>query len=467
MHFAQAMEQAKRGHVRKAIELAEQAADCDPHYLECRRWLARSYEELDERHHASRHLQQILHTDGEDGEAWAALERVDASAAARLRRMTEIGPDPFVARRQRSAEGLGALDDLDDGLGGDLVAEDEGGWGGGGGDDEEFEDLEQTAGEFVEEEEPLPAGDRESFETLGGEEEPEEAGTTAPAMAVEIGAPQPWEHEQDRPYREKMLADPTLGPVIQAVRESWESPDNWLSVLGTCAHASPQGHKELWEAVNAASSVLQAPELAVLIVPEGSPHSVPVRESERELAFNTGLSRCMEGAQLVFAVARTIGVLLSGATPFLHTALLATDRSITVLGECEEAIKEYVWDLAGQSFDRQPREQRQRSAALAHAWQMRCVLSCDRAGLLACGNVEAACDAIARMCCRTAMQASQTSWRSLVEKHKGEDPGALANIPVKEDPCYSEGYAFYRIQVLRWWSTTDEYKGLAGRYRAD
>ena len=59
------------------------------------------------------------------------------------------------------------------------------------------------------------------------------------------------------------------------------------------------------------------------------------------------------------------------------------------------------------------------------------------------------------------------TWRSLLAKYKGQDPGKLAAIPVKEDPCYSEGYAVYRIQMIRWWFTTDEYKALAGKYRAD
>lgn len=464
LHFTHAMQQAKRGHIHKAVELAEEAVECDPAFLDARRWLAETYEQLDEPRKASRHLQEIIHRRRDDQDAWAALERVDPGAAARLKRVSEIGPDPFVAQR-RGAALVGELGDMDDLAGEgivqpeyseDLLVPEE--------DSEELlGDMEEVAADAVEEE-PVAAGaPAAELESLGGEEpEPEKS-----SEETRIGEPQPWEHEEDRPYRDKMLQDPLLSNVIHQVRESWEPLDGWRPVLDICAHAGRQTHKALWATVDEVCRVLNFPEPMVLIVPEGNPHLVPIRETELEIAYNTGLMRCMEGAQLVFAVARGIAILLSGATAFYQATLLVTDRSPIVLSECEEAIKEYLWDIVGTWFESHAKEQKQHAAALAHAWQMRCVLSCDRAGLLACGNVEAACDAVARMTCRSAAQAQQMNWRVLLEKYKGQDPGKLAAIPIKEDPSYSEPYAVYRIQMLRWWFTTDEYKTLAGKYRAD
>ena len=87
-----------------AKKLGEEAIEVDPHYKEARRWLAETYEELGENHLASRHLQELLHGAPPEDEAWEALERVDPTAAARLRRVAEIGPDPFVARRKQAAQ---------------------------------------------------------------------------------------------------------------------------------------------------------------------------------------------------------------------------------------------------------------------------------------------------------------------------------------------------------------------------
>ena len=39
-------------------------------------------------------------------------------------------------------------------------------------------------------------------------------------------------------------------------------------------------------------------------------------------------------------------------------------------------------------------------------------------------------------------------------------PNELAAIPITHDPWTDPRYAAYRIQMLRWWATTDEYNKL-------
>ncbi len=467
--FMRAVQQAERGHLHKAVELAEEAIDADPSYTECRKWLAETYEKLDEPRKASRHLQEIIHRNREDQEAWAALERVDPAAAARLRRVAEIAPDPFVARRKRSAEELVGLDDMDEVV---EVAESPVGV-----SEENFvpserhDDLIADMDEVVEEEpeEHVPSAEAAAMiEDIVAEDEAGPAATADEGPRLQP-PPEPrlWEHEQDRPYRDKMEQDELLSTVLRNVRESWQEPESWMAVLETVAHASRTTYKQLWDAAEVARRVLGAPEPVLYVAPESSPHSLPLREPEFEIVVHTGLVRAMTPTQLVFCVGRCMSMFLSGHVPYFHATLLATDRSVLILGSCEEAVKEFLWDLIGGWFESHPKEQRHRAAALAHAWQLRCELSCDRAGLLACGNLEAACDAIARMTAKSAAQAAQLSWRSLVAKYKDYDAGKLAAIPIEQDPRYSEPYAVYRIRMLRWWFTTDEYKQLASRYRTD
>ncbi|MBC7287753.1 MAG: hypothetical protein H5T86_06855, partial [Armatimonadetes bacterium] len=410
--------------------------------------------------------QEIIHRNKNDDDAWAALERVDPAAAQRLRRVAEIAPDPFVARRKRSAEELAGLEDMDEiadvarspvGVSEEnFVPTDD--------HEELIAEIEEVAAEP--EETPLRTG--QGRDLIEWEEEADDAAApaheNAHASAID---PSMWQHEQDQPYRAKMDQDELLSTVLRAVRESWQEPGSWQPVLDTVAHASHTTYKQLWDAAEAARSVLGGPEPVCLIAPEGSPHALPLREPETEIAVHTGLLRAMTPAQLVFCLGRCLGMFLAGHVPYFHATLMATDRPARVLGACEQAAKEFLWDLIGSWFESHAKPLRQHAAALAHAWQLRCELSCDRAGLLACGNLEAACDAIARMTARTAAQASQLSWRSLVTKYKDHDAGKLAAIPVEEDPRYSERYAVYRIRMLRWWFTTDQYKNLAGRYRTD
>ncbi|MCX7599562.1 MAG: zinc metalloprotease HtpX [Armatimonadetes bacterium] len=466
--FLRAMEQAQRGHLDRAIELAEEAVEYDDTFLEARRWLAEVYEQIDDRRQASRHLQALIHANKDDEKAWQDLERVDPNAAARLKRVAELGPDPFVAARQAAAH----LEDLLEDVHG--VEEEPGE------EAEPYEDFATHTATTKEEAMALLAEDEETEEPRAAEPrkpsaEAEEMLEQEPAgppgargrAEVIVGDLQPWEYEQDRPYRQKFLEDHILAEVVRRIEETWEDPDQWQTVLADCAHASKQTHTVLFAAADEVVAVLGGPAPMLLIAPEGIPHIIPIRQPEFEIAAATGLLRVLQGAQLVFAVGRCYSYFLSGNVALLHATLVATDRPPTVMGICEQAAKEYLWDIAGSWFESQSKPERERAAGLAHAWQLRCELSADRAGLLACGNVEAACDAIAKMSQHTAQQAAGMTWRALLEKHKDKDPAQLAAIPVKQDPRYSDCYAVYRIRAIRWWATTDQYKALAAQYRRD
>lgn len=467
--FARALEQAHRGHLDRAIELAEEAVEYDETFLDARRWLAEAYEQIDDRRQASRHLQAIIHANKDDEKAWQDLERVDPNAAARLKRVAELGPDPFVAARQAVAAHLDDL--LEDVHGVEEEAVEEA---------EPYEDFATHTATTREEAMSLLVEDEEVREEAAAEPEKStaeakemvesEPGSTpaAPARAeAVVGGPQPWEYEQDRPYRQKFLENPVLAEVVRRIEETWEDPDQWQPVLADCAHASRQTHTALFAAAEESVAVLGGPAPMLLIAPESIPHIIPIRAPELEIATATGLLRALQGAQLVFAVGRCYSYFLSGNVALLHATLVATDRPPTSMGICEQAAKEYLWDIAGSWFESQPKPERERAANLAHAWQLRCELSADRAGLLACGNVEAACEAIAKMSQHTVQQAAGITWRSLVEKHKDKDPAQLAAIPIKQDPRYNEAYAVYRIRAIRWWATTEQYKALAARYRRD
>ncbi len=469
--FEKALQEAERGHIDRAMQLAVEALEFDADFIECRRWLAERYEERGELRKASRQLQEILYRRRSDHAAWEALERIDPQAAARIRRVAEIGPDPFVARRKVDLGEIG------------LIA-----------------DMEEVVQEAPQEEEPVIEPDPEHLALIGDAEELEEAAEPAleepqvsaerreqilreilaetepeaeeeqeeePEPVMEEAPPQPWEYEQDRPYREKMMANELLKTVHDRIVGTYPDHDRWRQVLDACTHAREATHKELWAAAREAAQVLGAPEPELFLVAEGKPHSVALRPTEREIAVSTGVLRAMEGAMLTFVLGRLIGMHVSGCTPLFMTALLATDRPSTLMGACEDALREFLWDVVGDWFESHSREQRQSAAALAHAWQLRCELTADRAGLLACGNLEAACNAIARMTRRSAAQAEDFTWQALQAELKGEDARSLADIPVKEDPRYNAKYGLYRIKMLRWWFTTDQYKQLAERLRGD
>ena len=107
-----------------------------------------------------------------------------------------------------------------------------------------------------------------------------------------------------------------------------------------------------------------------------------------------------------------------------------------------------------------PNEEVLSLAKIAHAWEQRLVLSADRAGLLACRDAAAACRAIAVLVTGPD-GASNVTVADLLARFKDVPPNELAAISLAHDPWTDPQYAAYRIQMLRWWATTDDYKRLA------
>jgi len=147
-------------------------------------------------------------------------------------------------------------------------------------------------------------------------------------------------------------------------------------------------------------------------------------------------------------------MLLVGHVPFIQMTMLTLERTPRSITDVEIDMLELLkhehsgWDAGVH------REDRIKLGALCHAWQQRGELTADRGGLLCCGHLETACNAIARMVSSDSSTAATTNWKTLVEKYKGQDAGQLAAIPAKEDPSRHEGYGVYRIQMLRWWANS-------------
>jgi hypothetical protein len=109
------------------------------------------------------------------------------------------------------------------------------------------------------------------------------------------------------------------------------------------------------------------------------------------------------------------------------------------------------------------REDRMKLGQLCHAWQQRAELSADRGGLVCCGDLDIACKTIARLTAPDSRAAETVTAQALIDKFQGQDVAQLAAIPPKEDPARNEGYALYRIKMLRWWAKTPAGQALLAR----
>jgi len=186
-----------------------------------------------------------------------------------------------------------------------------------------------------------------------------------------------------------------------------------------------------------------------------------LRGDPASAAVTTGIMNVFKPAEIMFVAGRLTAHLAAGHVPYLQIATLVLDRTPRTITDVETDMIELLRHKHSGVLGLH-RDERQKLAAICHAWQMRAELSADRGGLLCNRDLDAACNAIAKGCCPDSRAAEMTTYQSMRDKFKGQDLNELMAIPPKEDPLRSEGYGLYRIRMLRWWAGTDQGKQLLG-----
>ncbi|HEY3396803.1 MAG TPA: hypothetical protein VGM19_04000 [Armatimonadota bacterium] len=426
--FEQAQHELARGHQQRAEEMAKEALEFDAGFNPVRLWLAAHYVAQDDAHHASRVLQDAIFTDRGDQEAWARLREVDAATASRLERLGEIAPDPFVTVHRNSA--------LDDDL--DSI--------------EGLAPVNHDADWLYEE---VPPDDL--FETDDDEEcsfEEEEAGE------VDTRGPAPWEYDQDRAYLARWQQEAIVQTMVATLQEAWTREDALLPVLEMCAHLEAHRHPEIVEWAHRCAHLLGLADAELMVFAEPCLTPVPIADNPPRLAIPTGLIRSLHGPQVGFHLGRDLEYIRSGYLAEWLIADLVADRRTRLAGDVASTLRELIHQMMVALEMDIHRDQRQTLAKLAHAWQQRATLSADRAGYLCCGDLDAACTAIAKACTPSFDKAAAVTLSGFLEQFQGRDAAALAAIPPQETPDRSVDYGAYRIKMLRWWSTTPEAAGL-------
>ncbi|MCE5218202.1 zinc metalloprotease HtpX [bacterium] len=452
--WRQATQEMQKGHVEKAIDLARTATEEDPTFVDVRLWLARHYASAGDTHRATHELEEVLALDHDHQDAWTMLRQISPAAADRLTRVRSIAPDPFVSQRKGPLS-----DDLGDD--GDLV---------GAGDEEGAAAAgDRSVG-------PDPFITRALTDDIASDEGEEEQGGAEPGTPAPAAnpAPQnnpappnnhsghPWEYEQDRLFLTKWQAEPVVAMMTQRIQSLWADRDVWLTVLELCAHADRNLHPLIYKVTEHTAAMLsvEAPDLQIF--PERCLHPVIIKNQEPLLAVPTGVLRALSEEQMMFQIGREIGHLNTGYLAQMQAVKIITKRRSALAGDLASALNEFLeahlkyWDEKVSSEDLL------RLKRLGHAWQQRCELSADRAGLICCRDLDIACDTLAKTTVRSHDQAALMNSERLLREFEGKDVGSLAAIPVEESPSRNPQYVAYRIHMLRWWAKTPQGKAMVG-----
>ncbi|MEI6500288.1 MAG: tetratricopeptide repeat protein, partial [Armatimonadota bacterium] len=460
--FKEAEQQASKHHYDQAIGIARDALEIDPTFIEVRHWIVSILMKTEQTRKASLELQTIIHECQEDQAAWDQLRKVDAPAAERLERLHTIAPDPFVV--QRTADNA-ISDDLDDlgGLSGEFVEEAEelipqpghvnafdslediegtdavqsllqdevgavplGAAGSGQGSQDAFDDLDMS--EFAEDEEELVPAEEE---TLVPPAEPEPVATTAPApTGLKLSD---LLYEEDLKYRDRLEQNPIYARLLPKVIDFWKNDEAWDTAISGSVHMDEARHPEIVAVCHEVEAKMNAPRWALYMCPERRMVSTITRGAPPTISLTTGMFNTLSHQEQVFAMGRCSTMVLVGHVAFLQMTTLTLERTPRSITDVEMDMLELLkhehsgWDAGVH------REDRNKLGALCHAWQQRAELTADRGGLVCCGDLEAACNGIAKTVAADSAAAKLTNWKALVEKYKGQDAGQLAAIAPKED----------------------------------
>jgi len=440
-----------------AVEYAREALRVDGSYVQARHWLAERYAEAGATDRASRQYQIILRADRNDQKAWTALEAIDPEGAGRIRRLHEIPPDPFV--RRRHAHSTAEFDVMAE-IGGEQGIEEEAAPFLQKEGSEDFEALDEVVSpqEILEVGGIFPerrADSSDVFEVL------DELGDEEPAAPREAPV---WEFAEDQEYYQQWLSIEGIEAVAAAIEQAW-STQVMQRTVATCKPVG-DGHPQLIAAAADAAQKLVADSPELYLVAEKHMQPLVIQGRPAILALPEGSCQVLSPAELTFVMGRCLGPILSGYLAPLQAVDVLLERPTNPVRQLRLNWRELVAKATADITRAHEPQARRRLRAIGHAWQQRVELSSDRAGLLACGDIKASCDAIARGTAGSVEEAVERTAAQLVAQHEGQNAAQLAAIPVDEDPAISAEYAVYRIQMLRWWASSDGYQAAISQLNA-
>ncbi len=404
-------------HPEHGVDGMKEALELDPEFVEPRQWLAKYYEATGQERLAISQYEEMLRIEPENPELWEGLRRVNPAVAEKLERLRHAAPDPFLAQ---AATDTSDLDDFEE-------------------DDEPVEEEEISGGTPFH-----AAATRDDDLFLDDEDE-------------ETYEPLAWEHEQDAQFRAQVEQNPGFRDVMDGCDLFWGDPQGWSHLVGECRAPEDAGWDMLQELGPAAAADLHAKIPTLLVAPGHTKTPVPLPLKNPTLVLGEPLKYALGSMEILFAVGVGVHGLLNENARTVWACQMIAERVL------DSDVRRRVLHNAGEftmGWDQSmPRDEVSRIRKLCHAWEMRSVLSADRAGLLASGHLDSSLRTIAALVADEG-DAMTASAESLLEQFKDVPPNELASIPLSHDPWTDAQYGAYRVQMLRWWGSTDEFKKL-------
>ncbi len=436
-----------KGRVDRALDEARLAIEADPTFDEVHCFLAEVYERLGETRKAVHQYEELLLNHPHDQELLVHLERLDPLTAAKYRRLAEIAPDPFVSGGRLAAAGE---DDLADMGYIDLPA---------GGGQPSLAVVPEGPTELVDMEAVSPVEQtpppRPELHVEAGVLDEEEIGALAPPTLQ----PAQYEYEDERQVRDSVAALPPVRELLGRQRGMWAARELLDDLLAQTRPLTCTENEEAANAFSYAASLLGANTTVPCVITDPSLWPLICGPLAAYVVIPTGALEALGATELYFLAGRALSRVACHQVELLDViaAVLPASRPSSRLIDIQREVAARA--MGGPSALADPAHRAQLQGRL-HAWRLRAELTADRAGLVCCQSPEDAASAIARLTAANAAAAQALSPEALEHRFGGRDLGQIAALALDHDPATSESYAYYRIRMLKWWSTQPAYAKL-------
>ncbi|KOV84414.1 Zn-dependent protease [Nocardia sp. NRRL S-836] len=260
-------------------------------------------------------------------------------------------------------------------------------------------------------------------------------------------SPRAYEHPADRGALAVLRAVPAVGPIIKAVAAAFSERGERLVQVASSVRVGPKQYPDLHRLRNevaAAFDLEEAPELYVRHSPEVNAYTRGI--DKPFIVLNSGLVERFDREELRFAIGHETGHAMSGHG--LYNTILERLLNLQyALG----------WMPAGAFAMRAV-------IAALYEWQRKTELSCDRAGLLACQDPQAALRVHLAFAGDIGGQVDIAAFLEQAKEYEGEDIRDSI-LKLLDNERRSHPLAVVRAAELQRWAASEEYREiLTGTY---
>ncbi|MGW6446058.1 M48 family metallopeptidase [Lentzea sp. NPDC055074] len=256
-----------------------------------------------------------------------------------------------------------------------------------------------------------------------------------------------YEHPADRGALAVLRAVPAVGPVIKAVAAAFSERGERLVQVASSVRVGPKQFPDLHRLQNEVAATFDLQEVPEIFVRHSPLVNAYTRGIDKPfIVLNSALVDRFDREQLRFAIGHEMGHAMSGHG--LYNTILARLLGLRhTLG----------WNAAGTFAMRAV-------IAALYEWQRKTELSCDRAGLLAGQNPQAALRVHLAFAGDTGDQVDIASFLEQAKEYEGEDiRDSILKLLDLEDRTHP--LAVVRAAELQRWAASEEYREiLTGTY---